>query len=57
MQHNGLEPTDDVSKVGEEEVSMDETEYLLSSEANATRLRESIAQFEAGNVQTIKLSF
>lgn len=56
MQQNGLEPTDEVSKVGEEGVAMDETEYLLSSEANATRLRESIAQFEAGNVKTIKLS-
>lgn len=36
--------------------AMDETNYLLSSQANARELRESIAQFKAGEAQERELS-
>ena len=35
--------------------SIDETDYLLSSPANAAHLMESIAQLKAGKTQTHKL--
>lgn len=35
--------------------ALNETVYLLGTEANARHLRESIAQFKAGSVRTMEL--
>ena len=38
------------------ERTMDETEHLLKSPKNATRLRKSIASLEAGRVRSVQVS-